>query len=259
MSNPFESKAQIATTSTEPPAWQKPYIQAGLDSASKIYNNSTPEFYPGSTVAGFSPTQQTAMQMGKDRAIGGSEMVDQSKGYTSDVLSGNYLREGNPYMQDVTNMIKGQVLPAVNSQFALSGRHPGGSNQYADTVTKAMTSAMAPYAFQTYGAERQAMEDASHFAPQLAQNDWTDLGMLGSIGDAEQKLAQSEITDSANRWSYYQDLPANQLNQYLAQVSGGYGSTSQQPYYQPGWGTQLLGAGLATAGTAGKLGWSPFG
>jgi hypothetical protein len=261
MSNPFSSqpKTVTSTQSTEPWAGQKPYLEAGFKAAGDLYKNNAPAFYPGSTVAPFSPTQQQAMGMARNRAIGGSDLTRAAGAHTRGVLGGDFLRQGNPHLDNVFEGIRSRVLPAVNSQFSAAGRY--GSGAHADTMTSALTREMAPFAFQTYGAERQAMEDAARFAPQLAQEDWRDIGMLGAVGDQEQQLGQREIDDATARWSYYQDLPRNMLNEYLSQIQGAYGgtTTSQTPYYQPGWGTQMLGAGLGLAGAAGGLGFRPFG
>jgi hypothetical protein len=250
MSNPFSSQQKTATSTSTSEPWegQAPYLKGGFQAAADLYKGQAPSFYPGSTVAPFSPTQTQAMGMAKDRAIGGSDYTRAAGAHNQSVLSGDYLKQGNPFMGGVFDSISSKVMPAVNSQFASAGRYNSGA--HAGTMTDALTNALSPYAFQTYGAERQAQEDAARFAPQLAAEDYRDIGMLGAVGDQEQQLGQREIDDAAQRWSYYQDLPSNRLNEYLAQISGSYGgtTTSQQPYYTPGWGTQALGAGAALGG-----------
>ena len=49
---------QSGTTVNEPWAKQSPYLQYGFDEAARLYQQGGPQYYPGSTVAGFAPEQQ---------------------------------------------------------------------------------------------------------------------------------------------------------------------------------------------------------
>ena len=59
-----------STTRTEPWAEQKPYLQQGFTQAAGLYNQGAPAFYPGQTLAGFSPAQQMAQQSTMGYATG---------------------------------------------------------------------------------------------------------------------------------------------------------------------------------------------
>jgi hypothetical protein len=52
-------------------------------------------------------------------------------------------------------------------------------------------------------------------------------------GQAQQQLNQGQLNDLVNRYNYYQQLPYSQLNEYLGQIGGNYGSTSTTP--RPTW------------------------
>lgn len=308
------------TTQTSSP-WssQAPYLKYGMSEAARLYQDAGPQYYPGSTVAGFSQEQNNAFNMGTQRAMNGSASMRNAegfsnnvlgggfggdagaknfanasmygafggdagaRGYTNDVLSGKYLNS-DPYSDSVFQNIQQKVTPAVNSQFMGSGRY--GSNLHADTQTRALTEAYAPYASQQYqsGLDRMGqaagMSDsmynnaygrmaggagmaqdmyqqdvanrfgAAGMAPTFAANDYTDLGALEAIGQQKQGLGQQELNDAVQRWQYYQQLPYDKLGQFLNNIGGNYGGTvvGKTPSTQPSGWQQAAGAGLGLLG-----------
>ena len=257
MTGSSQQKA-TSTSTSEPWKEQIPYLEKGFESAEDLWKAPGPEFFPGSTVAGFSPEQQQAHMLGSQRALAGNATMDAAEGYGQDVLGGNYLNS-DPYQDSVFQNIQSHVMPSVNSQFMQSGRY--GSDLHGDTMTRAMTEAYAPWASQNYQQGLDRMDNMAQFAPTFAEQDYRDIGALDQIGGQKQQLAQAETNDAVQRHSYYEDLPYNKLNQYMGLVGGNWGgtTTSQQPYYQPSPIGQIFGGLLGAAGTAGGLGWRPFG
>lgn len=251
---------QKTTTTQQPWAPAVPYLTSGLQRAESLYNSPGPQYFPGSTVSGFSPAQQQAQQLGIQRATNGNPIMGASQNYAQQSINGDFLNSGDQNGMVFQN-IASKILPAVNSQFSMSGRY--GSGLHADTLGRSLTEAYAPIAMDNYQRERGMQQDMAQFAPTYAANDYQDLGMLNSIGQEQQGQAQSELQDAVNRWSYNQDLPYNKLQQYMGLITGTSGqggtTTSQMPYSQPSMLQTLLGGGLAAAGTAGQLGWRPFG
>ena len=238
---------------SEPWAEQKPFLLSGFNQAQNLFNSPGPSYYPGQTVAGFAPEQTQAQQLGSARALNGSPLNAAAGGYLQDVMGGKYLGE-NPYTDAVYQGIQSRVLPSVNSNFLSSGRY--GSGLHTDMATRALTESLAPYQYGTYSQERGLQQQAAGMAPQIAAEDYRDLGALSAIGAEKQGLAQQQISAEMARHAYNQDLPYNKLAQYMGTIGGNYGqtSTSTQPYYQPSAFSQILGGGLAGIGTLGSLG-----
>ena len=236
------------TTQTSSP-WDKqiPFLKYGFDEAARLYQKPGPEYYPGSTVAGFSPEQNQAFGLGTQRALGGSQDINAARGYTNDVLGGKYLNS-DPYKDQVFQNVQQKVMPSVNSQFMGSGRY--GSDMHADTQTRALTEAYAPYASQQYQQGLDRMNWAAGMAPTWAANDWNDIAALESIGQQKQQLGQSELNDAVNRWQYYSQLPYDKLGQFLNSIGGNYGGTvvGKMPSNQPSGWQQAAGAGLGLLG-----------
>ena len=233
---PSGQSTSTSTTSSEPSAFQKPYLQKGMDAATKLYNTPGPNYFPNSTVAGFSPTQNAAFGMGSSLANNGD--LSQAQQANQNILSGNVNNDA------VFNNIKSHVLPAVNSQFESAGRY--GSGAQSDALSTGLTNAYAPYAAQQYS-------DALNRAPMLHNAQWQNVQNLWQQGQQQQMQGQNELGDAVNRFNYNQDLPANKLRQYMGFVGGNYGTntTSTTPYNTPSiWG-QVAGAGLGLAGLFG--------
>lgn len=242
-----KTKTATSTSNTEPWAAQQPYIKDVMSQAKSQFNAPGPGYFPQSTVAGFSPEQNTAFGLGTQRATQGNAGMGIAQGYNNDVLSGKYLNS-NPYQDDVYKNIESKVLPSVNSTFSGAGRY--GSNSHQNAQIDQLTSAFAPYASQNYQYGLGQMDAAANRAPQFAANDWTDINALQGIGQQKQQLAQNELGDAVNRWNFYQDLPSNKLQQYAGLVGGSYGgnTTSTTPYQQPSIWSSIGGAALGLGG-----------
>jgi hypothetical protein len=238
-----------STSSTAPWKDQAPYIRRGFKDALDIYKNFDPKYYTGNPVAGFTGDQKNAFKLTRNYVRNGDPNLTAASGYNQDVLSGKYLN--NPYSDSVYDNIKSHVMPSVNSQFSNSGRY--GSALHADTATRGLTEAYAPYAAQQHQQGLDRMGQAAAFAPTLANEKWKGINALSSVGMQRQALAQKEKDDAMARWNYYQDLPYQKLNQYMSTIGGNFGSTSTsaQPYHKPSTLSQILGGLAAGAGILG--------
>jgi hypothetical protein len=242
-------QTQSGTTVAEPWSKQAPYLQYGFDEASRLYQQQGPEYYTGSTVAGFSPEQLQAQQMAVARGMGGNDTVNMAEGYAQDVLGGQYLNN-NPWEDSVYKNIESKVMPSVNSTFSNAGRY--GSNSHGTNLTDQLVQSYAPYASNIYQSERGRMDNAMGFSPTFAQQDWTNIDAINNVGTQRQNLGQAELTDAVNRWNYYQNQPGLKLDEYMQRVMGNYGgtesSTSKSKTSGGGIGNTLLGLGGAVLG-----------
>jgi hypothetical protein len=243
-------------TQTDLPAWAKPYAVKGLREAERLYDRPGPAYYPQNTVAPFAPETLTALEGTANRALAGSPLNAASAAETMKTLQGGYL-EGNPYL-DAIRQRGMRDASRIAGDFSAAGRTGSGAAQ--DSIAAGYTSAVAPYEYGGYENERARMQNAAQFAPQLAQQDYADLGMLGNVGAARQGQSQAEINADVARWDYGQNIDQEKLNRLLAAVYGMPGRTSVSTMSAPGFGLQQgVGAGIGLLGLAGQLGWSPFG
>ena len=231
-----------STQTSRPWGPQRKPIKEGIQAAHQLWKQGHGEYYPGSTVAGFSPEQKEGMNM----AAGFARDGGMSEGYMKDVLSGKYLQ--NPFSDRVFEDVQSRVMPAVNSAAMSRGR--AGSALATGVAAREMTNAYSPYGAQQY---QQGLDRMGQAATMLPQMQFNRANAMYDVGAKKQGLAQQELDDSVNRWQYYQDLPWNQLSQYMNMVSGNYGNqtTSMSPYHRPGLGGILGGGLMALLGLGG--------
>jgi hypothetical protein len=92
----------------------------------------------------------------------------------------------------------------------------------------------------------QQQQAAAQFAPQLAQQDYYDLGMLGQVGSQREAAMQDNINADIDRYNQLQNAPINELALYQQLIGGNLGGTTK--------GTQPVNTGNQTAGLVGGLG-----
>ena len=221
------------TTTTNPPAWQLPYLQYGLGQSKSYYDQG------GTPVIPFSPYSEQALQGVAQRAQAGSPLVSAAQDYAQKSLNGGFLGS-NPYLDATFNKAALATQNQLASQFAGAGRNVGASEglrsqQLNDLATQIYGGA--------YNQERQLQQGVLGSVLPLANQDYVDLGQLGNAGAAVEGKAQE-----------YANQPAQALDQYLGRVTGNYGNTTTSPLYK-NTGASILGGALL----GGQLGSSVFG
>ena len=247
--------SQTSTQVTGPPKYVKPYIIGDakkgitglLPEAQRLYQQGGAQYYPGDTVADFSPEQLAGMTGTANRAMAGSPLAAQAGGYTSDVLSGKYLNNFTGSLADdrLYNSIQARVRPGVDAQFGMAGRSD--SPAHARAIAEGLTNAYAPVAAGLYGQERQYQQAAVPMAYQGAANDYVDLNALTGVGAMRQQQQQQEMGGDISRYMYNANLPQQNLSQYAQYIYGAPGSTTTSSQPGPSPLQTILGGGLGLA------------
>ena len=117
-SEPNQVGTQSVTNTSEPWKPMQPYLQNVAGAAQNIFTGKPPQYYPGSTVAPFSPQQEMAMNLITGRALQGSPVTDSAQGQNVATTQGGYLGQnpGNPFYGGIMGMD-----PTVNPYTALQG------------------------------------------------------------------------------------------------------------------------------------------
>ncbi len=230
------SDSTPSTTATQqtqqsgPPDYINPYIQRALPQLEQ-QALQTPQFFPGSTIAGFSPQTEQALNLTQQRATNGSALQNAGNQALTDTASGKYLFGGdgfNAAYQAAAN----KIIPQVQSSFAGAGRlHSGLAEQ-------AQTSALADAFAGLYGQERNNQMQAAALAPSYAQADYNDINRLADVGAQRDNLAQQRINEDIARFDFNQNAPLQRLQQYLPLLYGAPGQnitingSQTSPLYQ---------------------------
>lgn len=158
----------------------------------------------------------------------GDPTVNAAQGYNTDVLSGKYLDQGNPYLQDMINRSIGDSTNATQASLGLRGLTGGSS--YADIISRNAANTSLGMRYADYGAERDRMANAS--------------GQAGALAAADQIPLQSAFNAGGMAM-----LPGSAAGQYAGSIGGLLGAYGTQKT-PGGWGNDLLSAGTAIGSAA---------
>lgn len=231
-------KTVQTTQSSEPPAFQKPFLQEGFDRALFQLDSQSPQFYPGQTVT--DTTGQTAQ--GQFNAFDQAGRAFDLNKYT---MGGGFLSAGNPYFEQMAGQIGKAIRPGIDSAFAGAGRV--GSGAHANAFASALADKVGALAYDNYQTERGRQVEAAkdYSAPQA---------MMG-VGQQMEAKQGEYLADAARRWDFEQNVDANKLAQYMSLIGNrSYGgqTVSSQPYTGNS-GLQMFGTALAGLGGLGQL------
>jgi hypothetical protein len=264
MSDIFGQKERVQTNVTQLDPLLKPFIQYGLEEATRQYQTMAPEYYPGQTYV--SPTAETeqALLAQKNRAVQGSPLNLAAQQQQLSTIGGGYL-SGNPFFQGAFQPAAqaaaqqfNQSIQDISSTASRAGRYGSGAmgqlqDRAATALANALTGTAGKLAYENYATERAAQERAATGAPALAATDYGDIAQLAAAGQARESYQGQALQDAINRFNYYQNLPQQQLSNFLGAAYGApAGRTTQTPVYSSplisGLGGAALGSKFGTTG-----------
>jgi len=237
------------TTTTEPWAEQLPYLTQGFEQAENLYNRflagGGPNYYGGPTLAGFDPAQQVAQRGTIGYALGPRPQALQGAAETSLVrgLSGAVNTQVmdpmvESYRRKMMSDLTQKTLPGIRQ--SLVEYQPGGSsrgNMIQGQAIGAAQEALQNEVAQLYG---NAYQQAQARVPQFQQLYPTTMGapfglmqQVGDVGADRRAMAQEAINRDIQQYTYEQQAPQAALQNYLASISGDYGSTVTAPGPSP--------------------------
>ena len=240
----------------------KPYITYGLSEAQKLYQSSTPEYYPNQTFISPSAQTQAGFQAAQNRALAGNPLLPAAQQQQQDVISGQYLAN-NPFFNQALagagQAATQQYFDAINqAQSGASQAGRFGSNVQANlfnragtTLANALTNKAGELSYQNFASERARQEAAAAGAPQLAAADYTDINQLLQVGQGMEDYEQRALDADINRFNFQQNLPYAKLSNYLSAAYGAPSGTVTQ--------TQSSGGGKIVCSMMNEFyGTSPF-
>lgn len=263
-----------STTQIDPAI--QPYLTYGLQEAQRLYQGGGPQYFTGQGYVGPSTATQTGLEALQARAAAGSPLTSAAQNQLYGTIQGNYLG-GNPFFsgafqpaaQAATTAFN-KAIGDVTSSASKAGRYGSGAatnlqNAAATTLANSLTGTAGQLAYQNYADERARQQAATFGAPQMAEADYADINKMLAAGQLGEGYQQQALEAAKQKFAYEQNLPQQQLTNYLNQVYGfpaGRTTTTQQPYFTnptaTALGTGLLGvqllSGLDKLGTGGSGG-----
>ena len=232
--------SRVTTQTTEPWSEQKDYLKAGFKQAADIYGRGAPDYYPGDTLAKFTPAQAAA-QKGVAGYVTGPRAAGQqamAEGALTRGLSGKVdLSKFNPMMDALSNQMKsqltGSILPGIRQ--SMVEYQPGGSSRADLVQSQAIAAAnkqMLDKAAEMYGGAYQSAQDRAvnygQLYPSIMAAPLATYGALGDVGAEQRAMQQEAIDRDMAKYSYTANRDASQLANYMSMISGDYGGTTTQ-------------------------------
>jgi hypothetical protein len=261
-------KKQKNTSSQETtiPSWLRPSVEPLYKQSASIAQQiaSQPyQRYGGQRVADINPGMRTAITGIQGNV--NNPMLNASKGYTSDVLSGKYM-QGNPYLQDVinkstkdiTSSFQKSALPQMQSNLARQGAFGGSGWSQANRdinegFAESLADTISNLRYQDYGQERGYMDQSSGRAADLSQIDLGNLQAALSASDIDRQRQQQQMDVDYGDFTEQRDWLFRALQGLqggLGNVEGLYGKTGTT---SGSGGGNLLGSLGQLAGGAGMF------
>lgn len=190
------------TQTTAPSTFAQPFLEYGMQEAKDLYQSARPQYYPKSTVVGFSPETQMALSGYRSAAAAGSPMIPAVQQAVQQNLTGT-----NPLFQQALQPTIQQAMQGAMS----SGRYGSGYAQ------RAVAEAVAPLVYQ-------AQQAAIQQAPAARDFGFADLQTMATVGAAREAQEQAELAADIERFQFQEARPAQKLADYLTMVQGGSGA-----------------------------------
>lgn len=240
-----------------------------------VTGQMAPDYYEGNTVAGQSDWTKQALQMQADRALNGSQLINDASNAMGNVMTGQSLQgnqglntlnqmaqEDNPYADELYNRANSQAQAGINANFNAAGRYGSGAHaaasadaannlanqMYGSMWDKRASAAQSAGQLYNQGIGQQIMGAGQ--AQQLGNQAYTDSAALSEAGGVMDDYNQQLINADIDRWNYDQNKALQALSNYNQLIQGNYGGTTTSTGQVQNYGGNRLGnvAGGALAG-----------
>lgn len=263
-------------TVTRLPAFQRPHAERVVSLAAQGLEQPR-QFFPGSTVVGFTPLQQQgqAGRVNLAQGLGGDlaglrTTVNQliaPQGVAGDERVAGAIQAA---IRPAREQLLESILPNLRTDFNMAGSL-GGERQGAleqnilrDFNREALDVSSRVALGENARREAQALSAATYAFPQLTNQLQLPSALQGQVGAEEQELQRLQLAEEISRHGFEQNELAQRLGAFAPFIFSPLGSEtegefSQQTTTQQGGQLgQLLKAGLGIAGMAGGFGFNPF-
>lgn len=228
----------VATTSTTTPSIPtelKPLANLYVNQATQ-YGNTPFQSYGGKRYADLNPTQQAALNMVENRAMGGSPTMQAAESGLNRFIRGG---QTNPYLDSMVakaqrsvvdqfnNMVKPQTETAMrqSGSFGNSGLQQMMQNQQKAAGIQMSDIANQMYG-QAYGQDQANRMQAIGMAPQFGNAPYQDAGQLLNAGNIKQQATQNPLDFQYQQFKEAQDYPLKQMQATSGVIGQNMGSST---------------------------------
>lgn len=252
---------QTTTQKADPWSGVQPYLTSAYSQAQQLYENQPgPQLYGGQTYV--SPSALTLESRGalEDYARGqmGQDIAG-ARGAYSTLLGAADVNQ-NPYLyqaamgatRPVVEQLTENILPSIRSSAVNTGQYGGSRQALAEgTAIGKAAQAMGDITSGMYSNAYQqglgTLQSALGMTPQMMALSQAPAQAIGQLGQAQEADQAKQLQEDIQRWDYSQNLPYQQLSNYLNLLQGASPyATSTSTQRQAGGGSDVMG-GLGAA------------
>jgi hypothetical protein len=220
---------QTQTARAEIDPTLKPYVEYGLGEAKRLYQGTTPSFFPGQTFVSPSEATTRALGLAEQRALAGSPLTEAAQQETLATIQGRGI---NPFLAGAaealyrpTTMAGQEAIRGLQSEASSRGRYGSGAMEQlagkaSYNIGLGLGDIQRQLMLQSSEAERARQMEATRNAPAMAAQDYADIQRLLTVGGAREQQSAAELQDAINRYNFEQNLPAMKLQQYAGLIYG---------------------------------------
>lgn len=202
-----------STTVQNIPDELKPLASAYSNKAINLSNQGfTP--YGGQRYADLNPTQQLGIGMVQDRALNGSQTMNNAEGALNQTIAG----QSNPYLDAAVNKAQMNVLGNANAAGARSGSF--GNSGIAEQAARQMGDVATKMYGDQYQFDQNQRMNALQLAPTYGNQAYSNAQQLMNAGQIMQDQKQQNLDFNYGQFQEATNLPYKQL----AAMSGVFGS-----------------------------------
>lgn len=220
---------QTQTARAEIDPTLKPYVEYGLGEAKRLYQGTTPSYFPGQAFVSPSEATTRALGLAEQRAMAGSPLTEAAQQETLATIQGRGI---NPFLAGAaealyrpTTMAGQEAIRGLQSEASSRGRYGSGAMEQlagkaSYNIGLGLGDINRQLMLQSSEAERARQMEAVRGAPAMAAQDYADIQRLLTVGGAREQQAAAELQDAINRYNFEQNLPSMKLQQYAGLIYG---------------------------------------
>ncbi|WP_288081115.1 hypothetical protein [Pseudomonas sp.] len=214
------SSGGSSTTTQAIPQELKPLAKAYTQKAMDLGNQGF-DPYIGNRFADLNQTQQQGLDMINQRALNGSQTMDNAEAaLNANILGG----QTNPYLDQMV----GRAQDSVRSQFNTGAVNSGsfGNSGLQEQFQRGLGDTAAQMYGNAYETDRNRQMQSIGMAQQFGNQDYQDANQLMQAGQIQQDQAQQGLDFNYQQFQDKENLPYKQLAAMSGVFSSGIGSTS---------------------------------
>ena len=224
---------------------QQPFLQAGFGRAAELLKQGPPSYYGQPTLAGFTQPEQQAMAdvIGYTGGPRPARMQQAAEQALTGGLGGQVDYNAGPFGQ-MRGALEENVLSSLTRpgtgmlpklRQSLVEYQPGGSSvgnmlqqqAISEAVTKGMTTPLAQAYMGAYTGAQERVPQFMGQYPSIMGAPLESMAAMGGVGEEQRAMDQAAMDRQMAQYQYETTAPQQALQQYLGNISGQYGGTSQ--------------------------------